>query len=206
MGLFDVSLSDFDPTTDDGLLNIATGGLHGATKDPLSQAGQFIEGTVLGGDAADAAKEAAEIQAAAGIAAAEAMKESTAMTVEEQRLAREQAREDLMPFTEFGAGFMDSVTGATADVDRLFTNPTSVMENPMFTALMDDVRRQNLQNAAVGGRLGTGGTEIALQDAALRTGFDILNTERGAALNRANMFTNLVGMGQSAAAGQGAAS
>lgn len=183
------------------VLDVSTGGLYSAQKEPVAK----VYGAVSGEDAAKAAEEAANIQAQAAIAAAEATKESTAMTVEEMKAAREQSRADLMPFTQFGAGFMGQATDAAGAVNTLFEDPTSIMQNPMFTALQEDVRRQNLQNAAVGGRLGTGGTLEALESSALRTGFDILNNERTASINRANMFANLVGMGQNAAAGQGSA-
>lgn len=57
--------SEIDPTTDDGLANLATGGLHGATKSGFNQAGKWVDDKLLGGDAEDAAIEAAA-QAAAG--------------------------------------------------------------------------------------------------------------------------------------------
>ena len=161
---------------------------------------------VSGKTAADAAKEAAGIQADAAIAQAQATKESTAMQVEEQRLAREQARGDLQPFTDYGAGFMDMAKGAVDNTQALFNDPTSIMANPMFMALQEDTRRQNLQNAAVGGRLGTGGALEGLEQSALRTGFDILNSERNAQIQNATLLSNLVGGGQNAAAGQGSAS
>lgn len=175
------------------------------TLDPTGAIGGIV-GNITGENQAAAAREAAQIQANAATAQAEAMRESTAMTVEEQRLAREQAREDLMPFTEFGAGFIDQATQAALGAQGLFQDPTSIMENPMFAAIQEDTRRQNLQNAAVGGRLGTGGTLAGLESSALRTGFDILNSERQAQLQNAQFLSNLVGMGQNAAAGQGSAS
>lgn len=188
------------------LADASTMGQYSAAKKGSAKAGDFIEGKLLGGDAADAAKEAADIQAQAAIAQAEATKEATAMTVEEQRLAREQSRADLQPFVDFGTGFMDQTKSAVDASQSLFTDPSSIMENPFFTALQEDTRRQNLQNAAVGGRLGTGGTMAGLEDAAMRTGFDILNSERTAQLQNASFLSNLVGGGQNAAAGQGSAS
>lgn len=188
------------------IADTATMGQFSKAKKGFSKAGEFVEDKLLGGDAADAALEAANIQSQAAIAQAEATKEATAMTVEEQRLAREQSRADLQPFRDFGAGFMDKTSSAVDASQQLFTDPSSIMENPFFTAMQDDVRRQNLQNAAVGGRLGTGGTVAGLEDAALRTGFDILNSERSAQIQNASFLANLVGQGQNAAAGQGASS
>ena len=199
MGL---SLSDFDPRKEEGLLNIATGGIYGLQKEPVDR----VYGVMSGEDAAEAAEEAADIQAQAALAQAEAIKEATGMTVEEQRLAREQSREDLQPFVDFGAGFMGQAQDAVSVSQGLFADPSSIMQNPFFNAMQEDVRRQNLQNAAVGGRLGTGGTMQALENSALRTGFDILNAERSAQLQSATFLSNLVGQGQNAAAGQGASS
>lgn len=180
-------------------LKKVSGGLLGG------YAGDIVDG-VTGKTAADAAREAAGIQSNAATAQAQATKESTAMQVEEQRLAREQARGDLQPFTDYGAGFMDLAKGAVDNTQTLFNDPTSIMANPMFAALQEDTRRQNLQNAAVGGRLGTGGALAGLESSALRTGFDILNSERSAQLQNASFLSNLVGGGQNAAAGQGSAS
>lgn len=56
MGL---SLSDFDPTTGSGLANLATGGLYGAA----TSAGDWAEQNLLGGNEADAARKAAQVQA-----------------------------------------------------------------------------------------------------------------------------------------------
>lgn len=204
MGL---SLKDLDPTSSEGRKNwgnAATLGVYGAVSKGLDKVGEFVEDKLGGGDAADAAKEAAEIQSQAAVVQAEATKEATAMTIAEQKEAREQSRADLQPFVDFGSGFMDTTQNAVNASQELFTDPSSIMENPFFTALQEDTRRQNLQNAAVGGRLGTGGTMAGLENAALRTGFDILNSERTAQIQNASFLSNLVGQGQNAAAGQGA--
>lgn len=178
-------LSDLDPTYSKGTTGQILGGLTGE-------------------NAANAAKEAAGIQADAALAQAEATKEATAMSIEAQKEAREQARADLAPFVQRGAGYMGAERQAVAQSQQLFNDPTSIMQNPMFAAIQEDVRRQTMQNAAASGRLGTGGTLQALETNALRTGFDVLNSERQAQLQNAGFLANLVGQGQSAAAGQGA--
>ena len=76
------------------------------------------------------------------------------------------------------------------------------MQNPMFQAIQQQNQTDILQNAAVRGRLGTGGTQTHLQDAALRTGFDVLNQERAAQLQNVGVLQNLVNQGQAAATGQ----
>ena len=188
------------------IADASTFGQYSKIKKGTEKAGEWVDGKLLGGDAADAAKAAADIQSQAAIAQAEATKEATAMTIAEQKAAREQSRSDLQPFRDFGAGFMDATQNAVNASQELFTDPSSIMENPFFTAMQEDTRRQNLQNAAVGGRLGTGGTLAGLEDAALRTGFDVLNSERTAQIQNASFLSNLVGQGQNAAAGQGASS
>lgn len=188
---------------------ISTGGLN--VVDDLT--GGNVRDTVMSGvdaitgqTAADAAQDAAALQAQAAMAQADATREATEMTVEEQRLAREQARSDLQPFVQFGQGFMGTARDAITSSQDLFNDPMAIMQNPMFAAIMQDNQRQILQNTAARGRVGTGGTAEALQNAALRTGFDILNTERNAMLQNARFMSDVVGMGQSAAAGQGSAS
>lgn len=181
----------------------------GFVSNQLAAAEDAVTGafdTISGADAAEAAEAAAAIQAEAALAQAEATKESTAMVVAEQEAAREQAREDLAPFVQFGQQGMAGANRAIQASQQLFNDPMAIMQNPMFAAIMADNQRNIMQNAAARGRLGTGGTAEALQNAALRTGFDILNTERNAMLNNARFMTDVVGMGQSAAAGQGATS
>lgn len=151
-------------------------------------------GSVVGGALqGSAAENAAETQADAAKYAADLSYQ-----------AGQQQRADLQPFTQFGAGFMPQAQQAVAQSQQLYSDPTSIMQNPMFAAIMEQNQRDVMQNAAVRGRLGTGGTQQHLQDAALRTGFDILNSERQAQMANATMLANMVGMGQSAAAGQGA--
>ncbi len=171
--------------------------------------GDFVGGIwddVSGVTAAEAATEAAQIQADAATAAAEQTRDATAQQIQFLEESRDIARQDLQPFVEFGTGFMGDAQQAIAGANQLFTDPSAIMANPMFAAIQDDVRRQNLQNAAVRGRLGTGGTLAGLEQSALRTGFDILNSERAAQLQNASFLANLVGQGQNAAAGQGSAS
>ncbi len=188
------------------IADVSTMGQYSQVKKGLENAGDFVEGKLLGGDAADAAEEAAQIQSDAATAQAQATKEATAMVVAEQQAAREQSRSDLQPFVDFGTGFMGQTQDAITASQELFTDPSSIMTNPFFTAMQEDVRRQNLQNAAVSGRLDSGGTVAGLEQAAVTTGFDILNSERTAQLQNATFLSNLVGQGQNAAAGQGATS
>lgn len=148
---------------------------------------------ITGKTQADAAVEAAQIQSDAASAASLATQEATA-----------QQRQDLQPFTQFGSSFIDPAQQAVAQSQELYgpNAGATVMNNPMFKALQNQAQTDIMQNAAVRGRLDTGGTQAHLQDSALRTGFDVLNQERNAALNNVGMFQNLVNQGQAAAAGQ----
>lgn len=171
-------------------------------------ASDFAEGVwndITGVTQSEAALEAAELQSQAADSAAQMTQESVREQIAAMQEAAATQRADLQPFAEFGAGFIDPAAQAAANAQNLFNDPTSIMSNPMFQALMEGSRRETLQNAAARGRLGTGGTLEALETSALRTGFDILNNERTAAINNAAFLANLVGMGQSAAAGQGSA-
>lgn len=163
-----------------------------------------IWGGITGQTQANAATEAARIQAQAADRAAAATAQATQQQIAAQEAAAAQQRADLQPYAQFGQGFMGDTQSAVGNLQGLMSDPTSIMQNPMFAAIQEDVRRQNLQNAAVGGRLGTGGTLAGLESSALRTGFDILNSERAAQMQNIGMLQGLVGMGQNAAAAQGA--
>jgi hypothetical protein len=160
---------------------------------------------ITGKTQADAAIEAAQIQADAAQQGIAAQQLSTDKQLAAQQQAAATQRADLQPFTQFGSSFIDPAQQAVAQSQNLFGAGASdaVMNNPMFQALLGQAQTDIMQNAAVRGRLGTGGTQQHLQDAALRTGFDVLNQERNANLANVSMLQNLVGMGQNAATGQG---
>ena len=165
--------------------------------DFFTGAGDFIGeqvGNITGANQAAAAEEAAAAQQQAALNAAQLTAQATALQ-----------REDLQPFTQFGSGFIDPAQQAVTQSQQLFSDPSSIMQTPFFQALQNQAQTDIMQNAAVRGRLDTGGTQQHLQDSALRTGFDILNQERNANLANVGMFQSLVNQGQSAAAGQGAA-
>jgi len=172
---------------------------------PLILGGAALIGGIASGvSQANAAERAAQTQADAATEAARLQAESTRQQIAAQQQAAAQQRADLQPFTQFGASFIDPTQQAVAQSQQLFSDPTSIMQNPMFQALQQQAQTDILQNAAVRGRLGTGGTQQHLQDAALRTGFDVLNQERNAQIQNIGLLQGLVGMGQNAAAAQGA--
>jgi len=154
--------------------------------------GNFID-NITGKSQKDAALSAAQIQADAATNAAQMTADATA-----------QQRQDLEPFTQFGSSFIDPAQQAVAQSQQLFGAGAgnAIMNNPMFQALQGQAQTDIMQNAAVRGRLGTGGTQQHLQDSALRTGFDVLNQERMANMQNVGMLQGLVGQGQQAATGQ----
>lgn len=157
--------------------------------------GNIID-SITGKAQAEAATEAGQVQQQAALNAA-------AQTAQ----ATEQQRQDLQPFTQFGQSFIDPAQQAVAQSQQLFGAGAgdAVMNNPFFQALQNQAQTNIMQNAAVRGRLGTGGTQQHLQDAASRTGFDVLNQERQANMANVGMLQGLVGQGQNAASGQASA-
>jgi hypothetical protein len=170
---------------------------QGATPEEIAtmqaSSGTFFE-NITGQTAANAAQHGAGLQSDAALNAAQLTADATALQ-----------RQDLQPFTDFGSSFMDTTQQAVNQSQQLFTDPSSIMSNPFFQALQNQAQTDILQNSAVRGRLDTGGTQTHLQDSAIRTGFDILNTERNANAQNVSMLSGLVGQGQNAAAGQATA-
>lgn len=163
-----------------------------------------IGGAIIG---SNASKDAAKTQSDAATDAAKINAQAAQQSIQAQQEAAEQQRSDLQPFTQFGSGFIDPAQQAAQQQQELFgpNAGEAVMNSPMFQALQSQAQTNILQNQAVRGRLGTGETPMFMQDAALRTGFDVLQQERNAAMANTGQLASLVGMGQSAAAGQGAA-
>ena len=147
------AVSDFatsvDPTTPEGRAAIATGGAStqfDAVVNAGERAGEFIDNELLGGNAEDAAKEAAAIAEAAG---------QEALAINNQQF--EQTRTDLAPFREAGAAGIPLLSGAIND-------PSSrVLNNPFFKSMAADQEQRLLASAAARGKTGSGGTNDDLQ-------------------------------------------
>jgi len=132
----------------------------------------------------DAPSEAAGIQAAAGTEA-----------IQFQRQALEQARADVAPFREAGAGALPGLTGLIQDPEQ---QRAFITENPFFKTLADDAQRRLFQNQAARGKVGSGETAKALQNSLLLLGSDLLSQNIGQRMNLATLGAN-------AAAGQATA-
>lgn len=148
----------------------------------------------------------AGIQSSAAKSAAQTQADAATQAAQLQAQATEQQRADLQPFAQFGLGAIPQFQQAQQQQQALFGPDAgqAIMQNPMFQALQNQAQTNIMQNAAVAGRLGTGGTQQHLQDAALRTGFDVLNQERQAALANTQSLLSPITLGQNAAAGQAA--
>lgn len=161
-----------------GFFSSVTKGITGGFG--LDKAWDFVDGTILGGDAKDAAKRAAAQQAA-----------STDKSIALQRESRDLARADLAPFVEFGQSYIDPL-------QQLLT-PEGQMDylnsNPLFDLALDKTNKASLASNAARGLLNSGSTLAELNDNALLTAFPMLQ-------NQTNNLFNALNIGQSSAAGQ----
>lgn len=137
-------------------------------------------GVYSGNKSAQAARDAANIQAQSGQAA-----------IEEARAAREQSRADLQPFTQFGASQLTPLAqmiSPQGQVDYL-------QNNPIFQASLKNMNEQVLNNAAVRGRLNAGDTRQRFADNFQAAALPLLSYQTN------NLF-NAAQLGQASAAGQ----
>lgn len=149
MGAVSNMAAKLDPTTKEGLANLATGGMSGqfdAFSAGASNLGNKIDDNLLGGNEEDAAKEAAREQEKAGL---------EAMAIQER--VSERIRQDLSPFREAGAEGLPLLSGAIND-------PSSrVLNNPFFQTMAADQEQRLLASSAARGKVGSGGTGDDLQ-------------------------------------------
>lgn len=138
-------------------------------------------GVYSGNKSAQAARDAANIQAQSGQAA-----------IEESRAAREQSRADLQPFAQFGQQQLTPLAqmiSPQGQVDYL-------QNSPIFQASLRNMNEQVLNNAAVRGRLNAGDTRQRFADNFQAAALPLLSYQTN------NLF-NAAQLGQSSAAGQG---
>lgn len=137
-------------------------------------------GVYSGNKSAQAARDAANIQAQSGRAA-----------IEEARAAREQSRADLQPFAQFGQQQLTPLAqmiSPQGQVDYL-------QNNPIFQASLRNMNEQVLNNAAVRGRLNAGDTRQRFADNFQAAALPLLSYQTN------NLF-NAAQLGQASAAGQ----
>lgn len=137
-------------------------------------------GVYSGNKSAQAARDAANIQAQSGQAA-----------IEEARAAREQSRADLQPFAQFGLQQLTPLAqmiSPQGQVDYL-------QNSPIFQASLRNMNEQVLNNAAVRGRLNAGDTRQRFADNFQAAALPLLSYQTN------NLF-NAAQLGQASAAGQ----
>lgn len=137
-------------------------------------------GVYSGNKSAQAARDAANIQAQSGQAA-----------IEEARAAREQSRADLQPFAQFGQQQLTPLAqmiSPQGQVDYL-------QNSPIFQASLRNMNEQVLNNAAVRGRLNAGDTRQRFADNFQAAALPLLSYQTN------NLF-NAAQLGQASAAGQ----
>lgn len=137
-------------------------------------------GVYSGNKSAQAARDAANMQAQSGQAA-----------IEEARAAREQSRADLQPFAQFGQQQLTPLAqmiSPQGQVDYL-------QNSPIFQASLRNMNEQVLNNAAVRGRLNAGDTRQRFADNFQAAALPLLSYQTN------NLF-NAAQLGQASAAGQ----
>ena len=153
---------------------------------------QDVGDAITGKTQADAALAAADVQTQTGQAQAANL------------LAREgEITGQFQPFADFGAGLIPGAQQAFGQQQALFGPQAgaNLLQSDTFQALLGRGQEDILGRQAALGRVGTGETQGFLQENALRTGFDVLNQERQAALANTQSFLGGVGQGQQAAGG-----
>ena len=146
----------------------------------LDKAADFVGDKLLGGDAADAARQASQAQQAAA-----------GNSIAFQRESRDLARSDLAPFVGFGQGNIDPLSQLLTPEGQA----NYLQANPLFQMFMDKANKASLSSNAAQGLLNSGNTLNELSTNAMMTGMPFLQ-------NQQNQLFNAVNMGQSSAAGQ----
>lgn len=170
--------------------------------DLISAYGTYRQGEM----AQDAIRDSARLQHEAAMSG-----------IDEQRAAREQMRQDLAPFAQFGSeslgplssavrgedfGRSEMIGGAgnpllqqaveeTQAFDPMANLGPGILQNPLLQAMQADVTRRLMANQAARGKLGSGGTAEALQQRlvpqAIQFGQTLNQAQRQATLDRANL-------------------
>ena len=156
---------------------------------------------------AKAARQAGLVQQQAADKAAAQWQGSGAEQQAALQLGQQQQQATLNPWAQFGQGMMPMAQDAFAQQQALMGQggADQVMNSPMFQALLAKSQQDIMSNQAARGRMGTGETPMFMQDAALRTGYDVLQGERQAALQNTQSLMNPLQLGFGAAGqiGQG---
>lgn len=150
--------------------------------DGFDLTGRDVAGGITGTTAANAAQEAAQLQY-----------QSAQDAIKSQKEFQKKMRKDLNPFRKSGLGQLEGLNALISDPNAQLN---FIQNNPFFNHLANDAQNRLMSSQAARGRLGSGDTPLALQNALMLMGGDLVNQSIG---QRMNMAT----MGQNAAAMQG---
>ena len=186
----------------------------------MSFVGDILSDITGSGDAADAARdagqlqsdaavEAAQIQAGASNRAAELQQETARKGIQFQQNALNQIRGDLAPFRDVGTSNIGAFNNQLNSLNNLINNQQAqadfIQNNPFFQAVADDAQQRIFGNQAAKGKLGSGGTAAGLQNELVLLSNQLLNDEINRKVTGTNAFQNAVTLGQNAAAQTGSA-
>tara|TARA_R100000951_G_scaffold25817_1_gene21918 strand:- start:3163 stop:3903 length:741 start_codon:yes stop_codon:yes gene_type:complete len=183
-------LSDFDPTTGEGLLNIATLGQSGQIKEGLRNADEALmdfDDQISGQEEKEAAEEAAAQQETAA---------REALNLQERIYEEGQAKLD--PFYQGGIGSLDDYLGLI-DPEGAAAFKANYLEGDEFQNILEQGTNQLESNAAFSGALGSGGTLKNVADHTTDQSFNLSNQALERELGRLGQGVSL---GQSAAGSQ----
>jgi len=130
-------------------------------------------------------------QASAASKAARAQGQAGQASIEEAIAAREQSRQDLMPYAQFGQQQLTPLANILTSQGQ----SDYLQNNPIFQASLKNMNEQVLNNAAVRGRLNAGDTRQRFADNFQAAALPLLSYQSNNLFNAANM-------GQASAAGQ----
>jgi len=157
----DIELSDFDPTTSTGLLNLGTGGMYEVQKpigDWTKEKGEELEDWVTNADQQEAIEEALDEQAVQ-------QQELTDL----MRTQYEDFVSAIAPYREAGADFLPQLTEALSPEYReQFMQ--DYLQGSEYQQLQEQATNQLLQSAAATGSLGASGTQDRLARQTLQLG------------------------------------
>ena len=183
MGAVTDTLTKFDPTTKEGLLNLSTGGLYGIVDPAL----QDFDDAISGQDQKDAAKEAAAQQETAA---------REALVLQERIYDEGQAKLD--PFYTGGLGSLDDFLNLNSR-EGSAQFKADYLGGEEFQNILEQGTNQLASNAAFSGALGSGGTLKNVADYTTNQSFNLSNQ---ALQNELGRLGQNVGLSQAAAGSQ----
>lgn len=136
---------------------------------------------------ADAAEEAARIQAQSGQDAINSQERMLNMQIEEQRAARDESVALRQPYIDAGSSSLDGLNALVNDPNA---QASFIQDNPFYESLANDAQQRIFSNSAAQGKLGSGGTAEALQNSLVLLGQDLLNQSVQQKQNLATLGAN----------------